>query len=472
MTKATLSQLNLSELSVQELHRKMQFSEIDSISLANTCISNQKASEPLLQAYHSCDEEHFRQEAKTADVLWRKGNQTSLTGLPVSVKNMFAVQGYPCFAGTPHAMPPKWQQEGSLVKRLHALSCPISGATHASELAFGGLGLNPHWGTPRNPWDAKNHRVPGGSSSGAALSVISNSCTFAVGTDTGGSVRVPAAAAGLVGLKTSKDLWVCDGMIPLSAMYDSIGLVCKSVADTIDIFRAINNEGQDDALTRYSFSDFSVRLADQSCLESLTPDLLAQFNNAVQELSRAGMQTDQHFGSIFKDTHKLISEGPNTAAIECSAFIQMEIPSWRSCLGPRTTKLIEKAEKISAKDYIMRMTKLKAMRLATSKQLDDIDIIVSPTLAVTPPLLSSLSDCTNYESASSGMLRNTLAANLAGLCAITIPSGLDSHGIPTGIQFMARSGDEHKLLQFAALAEGVLGTSIQRLGRPPLLQNL
>lgn len=472
MTKAKSPHLDLSDLSINELHRKMQFSEIDSCSLADTCITNQRTSEPLLQAYHSRNEEQFLKEAKAADTLWRKGKQTKLTGLAVSVKNIFAVEGYPCFAGTARAMPAKWQQEGSFVKRLHTLSCPISGATHASELAFGGLGLNPHWGTPRNPWDAKNHRVPGGSSSGAALSVISNSCVFAIGTDTGGSVRVPAAAAGLVGLKASKDLWSCDGIIPLSTMFDSVGVISKSVADSLDIYSAINNVEPSKPETRYSFSDFSVRIADQSSIDTLSPDLLCQFDATIDELSRAGMQSQQHFGSLFKDTHKLVAEGPNTAAIECSAFIQIEIPDWHSSLGAQTRDLIDAAEKVSAKDYLVRIQNLKALHTSISKQFENIDIIASPTLTATPPLLSSLHNNDNYERASSAMLRNTLTANLGGLCAITIPSGIDSHGIPTGIQFMAKAGDEFKLLQFAWLAERVLGTSRQRLGRPPLLQNL
>lgn len=470
MTKAKSKHLDLSGLSIHDLHKKMQFSEIDSCSLAESCISNQQQSEPLLQAYHCRNEEQFRKEAQAADKLWRIGRQSNLTGLPVSVKNIFAVEGYPCFAGTKKEMPAKWQQEGSFVNRLHDLGCPVSGSTHSSELAFGGLGLNPHNETPRNPWDAKAHRVPGGSSSGAALSVISNSCIFAVGTDTGGSVRVPAAAAGLVGLKASKSLWGCDGIIPLSIKYDSIGIITKSVADSLDIYSAINNVGPPQTDTKYSFADFSVRLADQGSTESLSPDLLVQFDTAIHELSRAGMQSKQHFGSLFRDTHKLISEGPNTAAIECSAFIETEIPHWRSMLGPRTSKLLSEAENISAKDYLVRMQKLEAFRLSASKQLKDIDIIISPTLTATPPLLSSLHSDEAYGEASSSMLKNTLTANLGGFCAITIPAGIDSHGIPTSLQFMAKDRDEYKLLQFARLAEQTLGTSLQRLGRPPLLQ--
>lgn len=470
MTKATSSHLNLSDLSIRDLHRKMQFSEIDSLSLAELCIANQQINEPLQQAYHGRDEALFRREAQAADQRWRKGKQSELTGLPVSVKNIFAVDGYPCFAGTPEAMPAKWQQEGSFVKRLRTLSCPVSGVTHTSEFAFGGLGLNPHWGTPRNPWDAKNHRIPGGSSSGAALSVISNSCIFAVGTDTGGSIRVPAAAAGLVGLKTSKNVWACDGIIPLSTQFDSIGIITKSVADSIDVYCAINNVEPLQTDSKNSFANFSVRLADPSSIDSLSPDLLAQFDAAIHELSRAGMQSKQHFGSLFNDTHRLISEGPNTAAIECSAFIHTEIPHWRALLGPRTAKLLDEADKITAKDYIVRMQKLKAFHSSAGKQMKGIDIIVSPTLTATPALLSSLHSNENYDQASSSMLKNTLTANLGGFCAITIPSGIDSHGMPTGLQFMANAGDEYKLLKFALLAEGVLGTSHQRLGRPPLLR--
>ena len=128
--------------------------------------------------------------------------------------------------------------EGSLVKRLKSLGCIILGKTHTVEFALGATGLNKHKGTPKNPWDIETHRMPGGSSSGSAVAVASGLAAFAIGTDTGGSVRIPASLNGIVGLKTTKDKWPTDGIFPLSPTLDTPGPIARSVEDTKFIFDA------------------------------------------------------------------------------------------------------------------------------------------------------------------------------------------------------------------------------------------
>ena len=366
-------------------------------------------------------------------------------------------------------MPPKWQIPGSLVKNLHTSFSPIAGLTHASELAFSGLGINPHWGTPRNPWDAHDHRLPGGSSSGAALSVICGSARFALGTDTGGSVRVPAAIAGMVGLKTSTGRWMNDGIVPLSPRFDTVGIITRSVEDSWRIFKALDNKAHTNQMTGNTLADFRVQLADTESTSLLNHNHEAIYNNTLKELQRAGLNLVPSATTIFEKVARLIDEGPNTAAIECSAFIATELPDQRSALGRQTDMLIRTAEQVKARDYLIRINNLKLMWQEANRQMQDIDILISPTIEIPAPKLAEINSDLIYAEKSAQLLKNTVVANLCGFCAVTLPSGLDAQGLPTGIQFMAKNGEEEKLIAFATLAEKTLGTSGERLGNPPLL---
>ncbi|MCB1755638.1 MAG: amidase [Gammaproteobacteria bacterium] len=458
-------------LSIVDLRAKLASGAISASQLVDACIEREQANGPLLNAYQFRNDEQFRQQADAADRAWRNGAGQALTGIPVSLKSVFAARGFECYAGTKFPMPPKWQREGTLVNRLHQQLSPVSGLTHASELAFGGLGINQHWGTPRNPWDADNHRVPGGSSSGAALSVISGSAAFALGTDTGGSVRVPAAAAGLVGLKPGQKRWPTDGLVPLSPKFDSIGVIARRVTDVIEVFLALDGSETKpaDFSAAVSLADFRVRLADQSAIAGLAPDLLAVYDSAIRELCKAGATVRDSDNRLFGETIELLNQGPNTAAIECASFIELEIPDWRDKLSPRTDRLISEAEKVTASHYLTRLQRLRDMQTLAGEWMQGTDIMISPTLSITTPILDQVDNSEAYSGASAGMLRNTVVANICGFCALTLPSGLDAQGMPTGLQLMAKGGDELKLLQFARLVENVLGNSAERLGKAPLL---
>ena len=460
----------LDKYSIRRLHNGLVNGEFTCHEIAEACLHNRKTYDPLLQAYHQTNDDLFLYQAKRAQLRLKQNQPSILCGIPASLKCMFATDGLPVFAGTFRPLPDHWQKTGTLANRLSEYCSPVSGLTQASELAFSGLGINPHWGTPRNPWDADNHRVPGGSSSGAAISVLCGSALFALGTDTGGSVRVPAAAAGLVGLKISYGRWPTDGIVPLSPRFDSVGLITRTVADSLEAFLALDKKTADSATTDlHTFADFRVCIADDASLESLGDDLTGNFRLTLRELRQAGMKAMPARAPLFRKTSDLIDEGPNTAAIECSAFIKSEIPEWRDHLGPQSESLISKAEKVSARDYLLRLRSFLPLQKLAQTQMQDTDILISPTLAISPPKLSAINTDVAYTQNSGLMLRNTVVANLCGFCAITIPVGLDSLGLPTGLQLMAKNGDEMKLLQFARLLEECLGTGEERLGKAPLI---
>jgi aspartyl-tRNA(Asn)/glutamyl-tRNA(Gln) amidotransferase subunit A len=183
-----------------------------------------------LHAYKHFDADGARRAAGTADRLLREqADPPPLCGVPTSIKDLYGVEGLPVFAGTARQLPESWSRDAWLVGRLRAQGAVPMGKTHTVELAYGALGINPHWGTPRNPWDTRTHRIPGGSSCGAGVSLWEGSALLALGTDTGGSIRIPASMTGVVGHKTTQGRWPVEGVVPLSSTLDTVGGLTRSV---------------------------------------------------------------------------------------------------------------------------------------------------------------------------------------------------------------------------------------------------
>ena len=208
-------------------------------SVVEDAIDHHEASD--LGAYIVFDAEGARRQADAVDTAVARGEDPGpLAGVTVSVKDLYGVEGLPIRAGTRRELPDRWRREGFLVGALRKLGAVIVGKTHTVELAFGGVGLNPNTGTPVNPWDAGEHRVPGGSSAGAGVSLWEGSVRIAVGSDTGGSVRIPASATGVVGHRHTTGRWPTTGVVPLSTTLDTVGLLTHTAADSCYAFRAID----------------------------------------------------------------------------------------------------------------------------------------------------------------------------------------------------------------------------------------
>ena len=184
---------------------------------------------PDLNAFIFINKKNALAQAEAIDKLFDTGTDLGpLMGVPIAIKDICAVEGMPTTNGSMVETSDLTGEEGSLIKKLKKLGCVILGKTHTVEYALGATGINLHKGTPKNPSDLVNHRIPGGSSSGSAVAVAAGLVTFGIGTDTGGSVRIPASFCGIVGLKTSKNKWPTDGIFPLSPSLDTPGPLCRS----------------------------------------------------------------------------------------------------------------------------------------------------------------------------------------------------------------------------------------------------
>src|SRR3984957_10209947 len=238
--------------------------------------------------------EQARAVAKAADAAFAAAAIAGpLQGLPISIKDLFAADGLPCFAGSSRRLPAEpWERDGPLVATLRRQLGVIMGKTHMVEFAFGGTGLNSHHGAPYNPWDASTHRSPGGSSSGAGVSLLEGSAFLALGSDTAGSVRIPACMTGTVGLKVTMGRWSTEGVVPLSRTFDTPGLLARSVLDAVYGFAALDpGLGDPVAFVARNSRDLDgIRIAvdDPFFWNDCDPGIAETVKGAVDALASAG----------------------------------------------------------------------------------------------------------------------------------------------------------------------------------------
>lgn len=462
----------LLDRSIETLAAELRAGGTISVELAHTANAAHARNDRSLGAWRSWGGERMVAAAVAADAALGAGYDLGpLHGLPVSVKDLYAVDGFPLYAGSPNNLPPVWHREGPVVRALRHAFALIAGKTHTVEFAFGGVGVNNHVGTPANPWDAKDHRAPGGSSSGAGVSLWEGTVVLALGSDTAGSVRVPASVTGTVGVKTSIGRWSTDGIVPLSPTFDTAGVLARSVRDAVLGFATIDplvSESPGALLERLARTDIAgLRLGvHEGAFEDASPGVAEATRDALHELEKAGARLvpfDFPEAATAWDLHR---RGGLVVA-EFARFIANDLPDWKATLDPVVRTRFDRYEAQTAVEYLQRRSLLDAATRTAHERLRAVDAVVGPTVTHTPPRLADIADLDKYHEANRLMLRNTSFGNLLVLCAVTIPSGLDAARMPVGLQFACTAGNDERALAIGLAAEKVLGTARQRLGLPP-----
>jgi aspartyl-tRNA(Asn)/glutamyl-tRNA(Gln) amidotransferase subunit A len=460
---------------IVEIARDLRERRASARELVEAAIARHQRFGERLQAYSFWAPEQARTVAAAADAAFAAGVSSGpLQGLPVSLKDLFAAAGYPCFAGSSRRLPADpWERDGPLVATLRRQLGVIMGKTHMVEFAFGGTGRNSHHGAPYNPWDAAAHRSVGGSSSGAGVSLLEGSAVLAFGSDTAGSVRIPATMTGNAGLKVTIGRWSTDGIVPLSFTFDTPGLLARSVCDLAYGFAALDAAGIDPSglIARGGTRDLTgIRLGvgDPFLWRDCDPGIAETVQDAVDALMRAGAVARDFTLPEAEAAYRVFLEG-GLSAVELRSFLDRELPEWLDQLDPVIASAVRNAESLSAREYLARVMRLGNLARAASPRLDAVDVIASPTLCLTPPLMSDVTDADSHLRINRRIVRNTAWVNYLGLCAITMPVGRDRAGMPVGLQLTAPAHAEEKLLTIALAAERVLGTAADRLGNPPLL---
>jgi aspartyl-tRNA(Asn)/glutamyl-tRNA(Gln) amidotransferase subunit A len=368
-----------------------------------------------------------------------------LDGVIVSIKDLFDVAGEPTRAGSKiladEARPAK--SDAPIVQRLRAAGAVIVAKTNMTEYAFSGIGANPHYGTPGNPHDRT--RVPGGSSAGAPVTVADRMCEIAIGTDTGGSVRIPAALCGLVGFKPSKQRVPTDGAFPLSTTLDSVGPIARTVAECAVADAVMAGE---DILPLESIALAGLRfgIAEGLPLDRLDDTVSAAFNAAVARLDGTGVRISRETLTLLDDMVAVNAKG-GIAPYEACAIHRDRMARRAGDVDPNVRVRIERGCAISQADYETMVRERRRLVRAMDARLASLDALIMPTTAIVAPTIAEVADEKVFAARNSAMLRNPSIGNFFDLCGISLP--LPAR-LPVGLMLVARNGHDHRLLRIAA----------------------
>ena len=404
-----------------------------------------------------------RAEAAAAAERARQGLRLSpLDGVPISWKDAFDTAGDVTGHGAKVLQERVAKSDATVVVRATQAGLVCLGKTNQTEFAFSILGINPNYGTPANPFDDSVRRLPGGSTSGGAVSLARGLAAAAIGSDTGGSVRVPAAWNGLVGLKTSFGLLPLDGVLGLSTSMDTVGPLTRDVADAAALFTALagrygagNSHAPD--LAGVEVTRLNLALPANLVWDGLDPGVERAARGALGRLETAGVTIRQADIPEFGEIEELISHfGPFHAA-ECHALWHEYIEARPNLVYRPILERIRLGGKMPASAVEGAKQRLGRVAPALHARIRAVGVLAMPTIAISPPAIAELeNDMEAWMAANVMTLRNTRLGNFLDCAALTLPCGKDDNGIPVGLMLMAPPGWEERLLRMAGALEPIL----------------
>jgi aspartyl-tRNA(Asn)/glutamyl-tRNA(Gln) amidotransferase subunit A len=375
-------------------------------------------------------------------------------GIPVSIKDLFDIKGQVTRAGS-RALEDSPPAEGDapVVARLRAAGFVVIGRTNMTEFAYSGIGINPHYGTPKSVWQRNVGHVPGGSSSGAAVSIADGMAYGALGTDTGGSCRIPAAYNGIVGYKPTQRRVPLDGGVPLSSSLDSFGPLANSVACCATLDAVLAGESATSVRPR-PLKGLRLAVPTTIALDDLDDAVAKAFDRALQTLSKAGALIEHVEVPEFLDVGVMNAKG-GFAAAESFAWHRYLITSKGNVYDPRVYVRIMRGEAITAADYIDLLNARRSLISRIATRLAPYDALVMPTTANAPPRIADLADDKAFATANLRSLRNCTLINMIDGCAISLPAHREGE-VPVGFMLASIGGSDRRIFELAAAMEGTI----------------
>ncbi|OZI53822.1 amidase [Bordetella genomosp. 5] len=401
--------------------------------------------------------EQARAAARASDTLRAAGLARSpIEGLPISIKDLFDVTGGTTLAGSvAREGAPAATRDAVVVERLRAAGAVLVGRTNMSEFAYSGLGLNPHYGTPRNPWDRATGRISGGSSSGAAISVTDGMALAGIGSDTGGSVRIPSALCGLTGFKPSAQRVSMEGVLPLSVNLDSIGPLAASVRDCAILDAILAGEDPADVPQAARLRGLRLALPVTIVLDGMDDHVKATFDAAVTRLVAAGVQIDEIEVPEFAKLAEINSKGGFTAS-EAWAWHRELLERAGDKYDPRVRTRILRGKEMSAADFIDLLEARKRWIAGVSARMAGYDALLMPTVPVVAPEIAPLeANDEQFGSTNLLILRNPTFINFLDGCSLSLPCHAPGTA-PVGLMVSALNGADRRVLEIGLAIEALL----------------
>jgi len=431
-----------------DLGRGIDAGEIDPVALAQTYLEAIEAHEFSPRIYARTTPDSALAEAESASARAKAGlRRSALDGVPISWKDLFDTANVGCEAGSALLAGRVPEHDAEVVSNATAAGLVGLGKTHMSELAFSGLGLNPV--TQTSPCVNDHGAVAGGSSSGAATSVAFGLAAAGIGSDTGGSVRIPAAWNDLVGLKTTSGRLSLKGVVPLCAKFDTVGPLCRSVEDANLLLAALEG-GKPADLAGASLKGKRFMILDSVAMQEVRDEPKAGFDLACDKLRAAGAYIEH--GAV-DEMHEALKLAGILYTAEAYGAWKDEIEAAPDKMFQPILSRFRAGRDVLASDYLAAWHRLAQIREIFAAKTAGYDAVIMPSSAVLPPNIDRLLNDTGYfDTENLFALRNTRIGNLMGSASLTLPTGVPS----TGIMFTAAPMSEHKLLRIGAAAEPAL----------------
>jgi aspartyl-tRNA(Asn)/glutamyl-tRNA(Gln) amidotransferase subunit A len=400
-------------------------------------------------------------QADAMDLLRHAGRAPGpYAGIPFSIKDLADIAGEPTAAGSKVlADAPPAAVNAPVVQRILDAGFVVMGRTNMTEFAFSGLGINPHHGTPKSPWDRATGRIPGGSSAGAAVSIADQMAFGALGTDTGGSCRVPAAMCGIVGYKPTARRVPIDGILPLSPSLDSVGPLANSVACCAAIDAVFAGE-RPSPLRPAPVEGLRIGVPLNIMLDAIDPIVGAAFERALAALANAGARISPITLPPMDDIARANTAG-GFAAAEAFAWHRTLLAQRGAGYDPQVKRRIMRGEHITAAAYLDLLTARQDIIRRFDAVTQDFDVLVMPTCPLVPPPIAALeADDAEYARVNLLQLRNTAIGNFLDRCAISLPCHLPGEA-PVGLMLMGPPMGDARLFAIAAGIEAAIATRAQ-----------
>ncbi|MBD8164114.1 amidase [Erwinia persicina] len=407
--------------------------------------------------------EQARQAATQADDRRRQGQSRGpLDGLPISVKALFDVAGESTSGGSRRlAQASPAQQDAAAVARLRQAGAVPIGSTNMTEFAYSGLGINPHYGTPANRWQRERRLIPGGSSSGAAVAVSDGMCLGSLGSDTGGSVRIPAALCGLTGFKPTARRISMQGLQPLSPSLDSVGVIAHDVASCALLDGVVADRPL--VLAMPDLQRLRLAVPQTLVLEGLTTAVAQAFYAAVERLKSLGLRIDTLPLTPFAELGQINAAGGLTAC-EAWQWHQSSIATEAHRYDPRVLSRIRRGAAISAKDAALLHRQRAGWQQRVSEEMAGYDALLMPTVPMTAPTVAELEqDEAHYFAVNAALLRNPSLVNFLDGCAVSLPCH-PAGTAPVGLMLAALPDRDTALMCCALAVEQALRPLTQSTG--------
>lgn len=433
---------------------RLRKGEITAEAATEAYLARIDALDARLGAFQHVAREQARASARGIDSLLAGGIDLGpLMGVPVAIKDLFAVEGMPTTAGSRVEVGDLIGSEGSFVRALKRAGCVIIGKTKTVEFALGITGISTPRGTPCNPWDAHAHRLPGGSSSGSAVAVAAGLCGFAIGSDTGGSVRMPAALNGIFGLKTTPGLWPTDGVFPLSRELDTIGVLAGSADDAAIVLEALTGRRAPDPAP---LRGLRLGRPDAYFYRGLEPAVEDCLNAALAALENAGVEIvpievpeaperEQYFPAVLPSCLIAVLGRERFLAgrDKMDAVVAARGDAGLATLGADIIRLENRRQ--------------QACRIVDAERFRGLHGWITPTATILPPEMTEFEDVERGMRLTLGMTQNTQPGNYLGLCGITTPIHGLGAPLPVGLQILCPAGRDGRAVSIGRAIEKLVG---------------